>query len=240
MTTFARIVITKSEKPMHLKIILTEDGSHSLYNGKLDEIYHSTHGALAESRHVYLEAGFDQLAKSIPTIRLLEVGFGTGLNALLTADSSILDDRKVEYLGLEPYPLKMAVMKKLNYPGLFPEHGAAYWNKIHQAGGEHWTDIHANFSLKLKKEKIEHVELPSDHFHLIYFDAFAPDVQPELWSKAVFQKLFGSLQPGGLVVTYSARGSVRRNMQEAGFRVERLPGPAGKKEMLRAMKPITG
>lgn len=222
---------------MDIRIILTADGSHSLHVDKLDEIYHSTNGAITESEHVFLRTGFDHVHNTFNPVELLEVGFGTGLNALLTAMESLNKNLKVNYSGLEPYPIKAEIITKLNYPGILEGNSAEIWNRIHGGEWNTWVEINPNFKLLKSEQQLEFYTLPQNHYNLIYFDAFSPPVQPELWSEDIFRKLFDSLQKGGTFVTYSARGSVRRNLQSAGFVVERLPGPPGKREMLRAYKP---
>ena len=225
---------------MSLELIITADGSHSLYNAELDEVYHSKNGALAESEHVFIEAGFDFIRGRETDVKLLEVGFGTGLNALLTAQQSTTLGLPVSYLAIEPYPLSRDLLQQLNYCKFLPLSARELWKKIHDSPWETWTTVKKGFRLLKIRAKIEDHPLPSDQLNLVYFDAFAPGVQAELWEIGIFQKLWQAMSAGGALVTYSARGAVRRNLENAGFTVERLPGPAGKREMIRAVKTISG
>lgn len=234
-------MVTKSEKTEGgLKVITTDDGSHSIYNETLDEVYHSTNGALAESEHVFIKAGFDNAAKRNKEIHLLEVGFGSGLNALLTALNCYKGSDTVWYEALEPFPLEPKLIQKLNYPALLPEPATAIWSKLHSTSRKNWMAIHEKFQFLLINDGLEEFLPPQDHYNLVYFDAFAPTIQPALWAIDIFRKLYSSLKDGGILVTYSAKGEVRRNLIKAGFIVERLPGPAGKREMLRAIKKPSG
>jgi len=221
---------------MTIQIIRTDDGSDSLYNSNLKEIYHSKNGAIAESKHVFINAGYQQLSADINKNFILEVGFGTGLNALLTSMSSKYDKRDVEFVTLEPFVLEEDIIHKLNYGELFEEKGLEYWNKIHAAKWNSKCQIHEHFVLNKIDQKIEEVDLESDYYNLVFFDAFGPDIQPELWKVNIFSKLYKAMKKGGILVTYSAKGEVRRNLQSVGFTVSRIKGPKGKREMLRAIK----
>ena len=224
---------------MDLKIIITGDGSHSIYNERLDEIYHSKNGAIAESEHVFIRAGFDFVTMNTRRVNLLEVGFGTGLNALLTAVKSKNAGTYLEYWAFEPFPINPDILNKLNYTILLPPCSEVLWKKIHAAPWNKMIDIESYFQIIRINNKIENHKLPEDHFNLIYFDAFAPSVQAELWTSDLFRKLFTALKTGGVLVTYSAKGEVRRNLLASGFTVDRLPGPAGKREMIRAIKTVS-
>ncbi len=219
-----------------IEIKKTKDGSHTLYVPELDEHYHSAFGALQESMHVFIDAGlifFDQKKE----INILEVGFGTGLNALLTAIES--RDQQIIYWGIEAFPLENEVIQKLNYPQLITKDGSnLIFDGIHRAEWGKEIKITEAFSLTKHHLKIQNAELPENHFHLVYFDAFAPDVQPELWTGEVFKKMYTTLKPGGILVTYSSKGLVKQNLRAVGFSVKRLPGPSGKKHMLRAEKVV--
>ena len=219
-------------------IIRTEDGSDSLFLPALSESYHSKFGALSESRHVFIEAGLKQIPRQ-RIINILEIGFGTGLNALITlaeAESNLIS---VNYHTVEPFPLSFEILDKLNYTWLpeFVKYQELF-NKLHTSPYNSPILINDYFQLLKFKEKIEDISLEPDYYHLVYFDAFSPEVQPELWTADIFKKLFEGMTIGGILVTYSAKGLVRRNMQDAGFIVERLAGPKGKREMLRATKTI--
>ena len=220
------------EKNMN-KIITTADGSHTIYVPELDEHYHSVHGAVQESEHIFLKNGFD-FCKADP-INIFEVGFGTGLNALLTAVKSIKVKRKVFYTAIEKYPVDDALTQMLNHQQfagadggrLSPLIGAAPWGKI--------KSICDNFSIiKLIGDLIN--DNISGNYDLVYFDAFGPDKQPEMWTEAIFKKISAITVTGGILVTYSAKGQVRRNLKASGFEVELLPGPPGKRQVIRAIK----
>ncbi|MDR3338490.1 MAG: tRNA (5-methylaminomethyl-2-thiouridine)(34)-methyltransferase MnmD [Candidatus Symbiothrix sp.] len=210
------------------KVIIesTADGSSTLFVPELDEHYHSINGAMQESRHVYIEAGFNQCMK--PEIHVLEFGFGTGLNALLTALEAEKRKVKVFYTGLEKFPLPQEIVEKLNYPGtdrdLYPT--------IHQSEWAFPVQLTPFFNLCKIQTDFSDFDFP-EFYDVVYYDAFAPDKQPEVWSQELFDKVFSSMNPGGMLTTYCAKGSVRRMMLQAGFCVERLPGPPGKREMLR-------
>ena len=221
---------------MDLKIITTDDGSHSLFNETLDEIYHSKNGAIAESEHVFIKAGFDFITKVRTDLRILEVGFGTGLNVLLTALKSKSIGIKADYWTFEPFPVDPLIVGKLNYPSLLSPEANGLWEKIHESPWNVSSNIREDFQLNRYKKKVEQHQLPVNYFHLVYFDAFAPSIQGELWTQEVFYKIFNAMVDQGVLVTYSAKGEVRRNLIAAGFDVERIPGPVGKREMIRACK----
>ncbi len=214
----------------NLKIVITDDGSPTIETGGIH--YHSTRGAIQESQHVFIGAGLLPAIARFPDadpLCIYEMGFGTGLNALLTAQTADKEQRHISYMASEAFPLPAAIWEALDYgdPVLSDLHRAA-WNKE--------TAISPFFTLQKREEKLEESTLPAAHFHCIYFDAFAPGDMPELWTEAVFQKLYASLLAGGLLVTYCAKGSVRRTLQSVGFRVEKIAGPPGKREMVRAWK----
>ncbi len=223
---------------MQKQLIITEDGSHSIFVKGLDEVYHSRFGALNESLHVFIEAGFKPLTAKPPNcINILEIGFGTGLNAFLTLQQCIETELHVDYVALEPFPIEKKIWRQLNYPGLIelPE-GDKLFFKLHNCKWGKFVEIHPRFRVQKDLSGIVETELESDCFDLVYFDAFAPEVAPELWALPVFQKIFKAMKKGGAFVTYSAKGAVRRALQSAGFEVERIPGPKGKREMLRGVK----
>ncbi len=216
----------------------TKDGSKTLYIEALDEHYHSFHGALQESLHVFINYGlYDCTAQPL---RILEVGLGTGLNALLTCVESIVNDkgeREISYDSLEAYPLIEEEWKATGYEDIFDlAEGAILYEKIHISPWGQPVELAPGFTLTKHKTKWQDFET-AQHFDLIYYDAFAPSAQPELWTEEVFEKLYRMTAPGGFLVTYCAKGQVKRNMKAAGFAVEALPGPPGKREMTRATKP---
>lgn len=213
----------------------TADGSSTFYLPEMDEQYHSMNGAVTESRHIFLDMGFEYHPVRNPVV--FEVGFGTGLNALVTAIRAGASRRKVFYITMEKYPLDIQLISELNYGHLFPEGGYELFASIHECG---W-DVRVNVTpfFEIYKMKIDFTspdwELPQKS-DVIYFDAFGPDKQLEMWTSENLLRLYHCMNPGGVLVTYSAKGEVRRRLQKAGFRTERLPGPPGKKEMLRGIK----
>ena len=215
-------------------IVLTADGSATLYVPQWDEHYHSIHGARQESEHVFIKAGLEHVFQQNKVISILEIGFGTGLNALLSALWSNKHQRGIQYTALEAYPLTLAESSLLNYSE--SEEDKQLFLSLHQATWGEWNATTQYFSL-IKCEGLLENWLPSSNSDLIYFDAFAPSAQPELWSREVFEKLYRCTNPGGLLVTYCAKGDVRRAMKAAGWEVNKLPGPPGKREMTRAIHP---
>jgi tRNA U34 5-methylaminomethyl-2-thiouridine-forming methyltransferase MnmC len=220
----------------NLQLIVTEDGSHSIYNKRLDENYHSRHGAVQESRHVFIEAGLLECSRSKSELSILEVGFGTGLNCFLTFLEAQRSGLKIHYTAFEPWPLNAEMVEALNYSEqLNALSQRAVFRRMH-ATPEGSFPLGDTFTLSRYKEAMES-NAGTNTFDLIYFDAFAPDVQPELWTETVFSRLAARLLPGGVLVTYCAKGEVKRSMKKAGLLIERLPGPPGKREMTRARKP---
>jgi tRNA U34 5-methylaminomethyl-2-thiouridine-forming methyltransferase MnmC len=218
------------------KLIITEDGSHSLYMPELKESYHSVHGAIQESMHVFIEAGLKEIFKTNKAIQVLEMGFGTGLNAFLTLIEAEKVSKSIQYTTLETNLLQNFIVKQLNY-GSEIEHGKwkEYFSKIHNAPWEIFTTVSDYFSIKKNNKSV--LEFNSIClFDLVYFDAFAPEVQPELWTADVFANIYSFMNRGGILVTYCCKGYVKRNMKQAGFTIEKLPGPPGKREILRAWK----
>ena len=217
------------------RIILTEDGSHSLFIPALQETYHSRHGAIREAQHVFIQHGLMEGLDRFPNeLHILEVGFGTGLNAWLTYNAlESLPERSISYSTLETHPLEFELIKQLNFAE--SKHQAVFL-QMHQSA---WNDWHMMGDFRFRKIKEAIQTYSSDQLcHVIYYDAFGPPSQPEMWTPAIFQRLFDLLENGGIFVTYCAKGQVRRDLMAAGFNVERLPGPPGKREMLRAIKPL--
>ncbi len=226
-----------------MEIKITNDGSHTLYNAALNENYHSMHGAFDESVHVFIEAGLKPVLQEKIGIYLLEVGFGTGLNAWLTACQvqEHFPDRLVSYVALEPNPVPADIVKKLNYPQV--SNGYMYmqalYNQLHAVPWDKESKIHKDrFHIRKLPVTLEDFK-PYWLFDLIYFDAFAPSKQPELWEKDMLQKIYDVTVPGGILVTYCAKGKFKRDLRDIGWQVESLPGPTGKREMTRAIKPMT-
>lgn len=218
---------------MKIRIETTADGSHTLFVPEMNEHYHSINGAIQESQHVYIKAGFNQCRK--PEIHVLEMGFGTGLNALLTALDAERRKIKVFYTGLEKFPLSQEIINHLNYSEISVIAGLIrnpLFQTIHQAGWGKSEFIHPYFNLEKIQTDFRDFDFP-DKYDVVYYDAFAPDKQPEVWSQELFDKIFSAMNPDGILTTYCAKGSIRRMMQQAGFSVERIPGPVGKREILR-------
>lgn len=216
---------------------ITADGSHTLFVPELNEHYHSTHGALQESELVFIENGLHHITPCIKEINLLEVGFGTGLNALLSVLEAKKQRRKINYIAIEPYPVDKEILANLNFASAIGgTESAGYFNKIHESSWVYPEFLSDYFILSKIHAKLEDVSLKDEQFHLVYFDAFGPDVQPELWTEQVFAQLFRCMKINGVLVTYSCKGTVKRALKAAGFTIEKLPGPAGKREVLRATK----
>lgn len=229
----------KSKNNLERKIVKTGDGSTTIQLVEWNEQYHSMHGAVQEARHVFLKMGFDFFIENNPEtsqLNILEIGFGTGLNALLTLIHAEPSEFKICYEGVEAYPVSAEEIQQLNYlQAINAESYEPVFNKMHQTAWELMSAITENFQLNKRQQTFETIADSGKH-DLIYFDAFGARVQPELWGEALFLKMYTALKVGGVLVTYAAKGSVRRAMQAVGFKVERLPGPPGKREMLRAVK----
>lgn len=219
---------------MKREIIQTSDGSTTIHIPQWNEQYHSIHGAIQEAYHVFIKQGLSSI--SFQNISILEIGFGTGLNGFITFLEAKNNDLVIDYVGVDAYPVLEKEIKQLNYVSqlnanqyqeVFKTFHSCEWNQKNQ--------INSNFSL-LKRKQFFHEINDREIYDLIYFDAFGARVQPELWTEEIFTKMFDALKLEGILVTYSAKGSVRRAMLSAGFSVERLQGPPGKREMLRATK----
>jgi tRNA U34 5-methylaminomethyl-2-thiouridine-forming methyltransferase MnmC len=217
------------------EVIQTEDGSKTIRIIELEENYHSIHGALQEANHVFLKYGLKEF-KDRSELSIFEMGFGTGLNACLTAIQSQVLEVKIKYHGLEAFPVSQEELIQLEYGTLLGEENKSLYNALHLAKWNEEVEISERFTLKKIQAAIQDLELQDGMYDLIYYDAFGPRVQNELWSEEIFQKMFNSLKHGGFLVTYCAKGQVKRNMKAVGFAVEPLPGPPGKREMTRAWK----
>lgn len=216
------------------EIIKTSDGSTTIHLPDWDESYHSKHGAIQEALHVFIKNGFS-LFKGKP-ISILEIGFGTGLNAFITFLEAQKNEQKVNYVGVEAYPVAAEEVLQMNYAGeLNAGDQMAIFEKMHQSQWGEPMALSEDFTLTKRQQFFHEVE-DEQVFDLIYFDAFGFRVQPELWSLEIFQKMYRALKPSGILVTYAARGIIKRNMIEAGFSVEKMAGPPGKREMFRASK----
>ncbi|MGE0637623.1 MAG: tRNA (5-methylaminomethyl-2-thiouridine)(34)-methyltransferase MnmD [Bacteroidia bacterium] len=224
-----------------MKLITTSDGSHSVFSEKFNADYHSKHGAIQESQHVFIKSGLQYfLQNNQPeALRIFEMGFGTGLNAFLTfleIQNSVVN---VEYTAVDAFPLIEEVYTSLNYAeSLNAENNKSDFLKMHQCEWNNFCTISSKFALRKMNAQLQTLN-HDQQYHLIFFDAFAHSAQPELWETEIFAQLFNTMKLGGVLVTYSAKGQVRRNLQAAGFQVERIQGPPGKREMLRAIKPLS-
>lgn len=217
-----------------IKLEKTADGSYTLFVPEMDEHYHSVKGALTESEHIFINMGLKHTTIAEPHI--LEIGFGTGLNAFLTLLEAERNQRKIHYTTLEKYPLNAEVLQQLNYPEIIAPETAELYYKMHHVTWNVPVAITPYFTLQ--KIETDYTTFSfQQKYDIIYFDAFAPEKQPEMWSQQLFDNLYQTLNPGGVLTTYCAKGVVRRMLQSAGFTVERLPGPpGGKREILRGNK----
>ncbi len=218
---------------MNKKIIITEDGSKTIFVPELDEHYHSTHGAIQESMHIFIRSGLREL--SAKNINIFELGFGTGLNAFLTAIEAERLNIKVNYESIEKYPLNSEITTSLNYADFFTEEKSALFAKIHSCDWNQKEKISDNFNLLKIEGDIENYS-PSNKYDIIYFDAFGPEKQPELWGPDIISKIAWSCKEGGLFLTYSSRGELKRQLKACNFHVEHIQGPPGKREITRASR----
>ncbi len=216
-----------------IKIITTEDGSHSLLNETLDETYHSRHGAKQESNYVFIDKGLNFFVdqNSAKAVSILEIGFGTGLNALLTAKKSSADQIAINYTTIETDPLPPEIWKTLNY-----SLNDFLFEDIHEANWNEWVSLTPTFKLFKNQISLQQVVFNDEEFDVIYFDAFAPNKQPEMWTYEMLEKVYRALKLNGVFVTYCAKGQLKRDLKTLGMSVESLPGPPGKREMVRAIK----
>lgn len=234
---------------MKREIVITADGSSTIHLPDWDEQYHSKYGAIQEAYHVFIKHGLhyfcqfntsdchsEFVAEHDKKLAILEIGFGTGLNAFITMLEAEKLNIDVVYFGVEGYPVSYDEVSQLNYPSeLKVENKKSVFEKLHHLSWEAQHVITDNFSLTKQQRFFSEIKEIAA-YNLIYFDAFGARVQPELWTEAIFKKMYEALKKDGVLVTYAAKGSVRRAMQAVGFKVEKLPGPPGKREMLRASK----
>lgn len=225
---------------MKRKIITTSDGSKTIHLEEWNEQYHSKHGAINEAKYVFIKSGLqyyiDTFFKFGAELSILEIGFGTGLNAFLTCLQAEIKNISIDYVGVEAYPVNQDELVVLNYAELIANESSDIFQKLHTSDWETPQKITNHFQLTKQQQFFNDIEA-INKYNMVYFDAFGARVQPELWTEAIFQNMYNALKANGVLVTYSAKGSVRRAMQAVGFKVERLPGPPGKREMLRAIKP---
>lgn len=217
------------------KFIQTADGSTSIYLEEMDEHYHSKHGAIVESNHIFIRNGL--LSQSNKReIAVFEVGMGTGLNVMTTLKAAAKHKLKVDYHAVEAFPIKEEELELINFSSLL-EMDQELFLKIHTSPWEIENQLQSNFKLTKINLKLDELELGKEQFDVVYFDAFAPEKQEEMWTEDIFEKMFQALKPEGILVTYCVKGVIRRRLQSVGFRVEKLKGPeGGKREMCRAIK----
>jgi tRNA U34 5-methylaminomethyl-2-thiouridine-forming methyltransferase MnmC len=221
-------------QPKDFSLYVTNDGTSTLYSVEMQESYHSLNGAAQESKHVFIEAGLRHTDKE--NLNILEIGFGTGLNALLTWSEAKKKGMDIYYTSIEAFPLPLETISKLNYEMEGQTLGKDAFSRLHEAHWDAAVQLEERcFTLFKLYGDFTTMDLPKE-LDLVYFDAFAPEKQPEMWEEHLFQKVFESMNDSGILVTYCAKGEVRRRLQRCGFQVERIPGPPGKREMLRAVK----
>ena len=226
--------------PSLLQIVQTSDGSTTFLDTTLNETYHSVHGAIQESQHVFIEAGLHHWLRvsNRQTISILEIGFGTGLNALLTALAAEKVGVEIEYETIEAFPLAMEMVQLLNYPAIIDTDNAkSVFENLHQAEWRKPKKISPYFDFLKNDSKLQETDFGDEKFDLIFFDAFGPDKQPDMWQRSNLVKLARAMNPQGVFVTYSAKGQLKRDLVSLGLLVEKIPGPPGKREMIRATKP---
>tara|TARA_R110000868_G_scaffold11389_2_gene55815 strand:- start:48125 stop:48841 length:717 start_codon:yes stop_codon:yes gene_type:complete len=229
-----KINITFKNSILKREIIQTLDGSTTIQIKEWDECYHSKHGAIQEAQHVFIKNGLSLFQNK--EISILEIGFGTGLNAFITFLEGRKMNQSIDYVGVEAYPISAEELVSMNYvEELNATDDKGIFELMHQCNWEEKETFGNDFSLTKRKQLFEEIN-DLDRFDLIYFDAFGYRVQPDLWSTAIFKKMFDALKDNGVLVTYAARGVVKRSMIEVGFTVEKLAGPPGKREMFRARK----
>ncbi len=212
------------------KIITTGDGSHSILSPVYGEQYHSTFGAIQESMHIFIKAGFKKAAEHKKRLNILEMGTGTGLNLILTFKHQ--NDATINYTGIEAFPPSGETLKRLNYPEKLQLREDILLKIYRDNSG----NLNKSFKYNILISTLQEADLPQNLFDVVYFDAFSPEIQPELWGREIFQKISDSMVSGGILTTYSSKGIVKRALKASGFDVEKLPGPPGKREFLRAVK----
>ncbi len=217
---------------MQRKIITTKDNSKTLFIPEMDETYHYIHGALTEAIHIFIHHGVDQF-KNKPNVKVFEMGFGTGLNAILTYRYSSEQNLNINYKGIEKYPISQQELEALNYSKLL-DLSVKETEVLNQMHSQNFKSDRFNFTLSV--DDIKQLPLPENEFDLIYFDAFAPNHQPDLWQPNILSKMYKSLVSGGFLITYCAQGQFKRDLKSVGFELVALPGPPGKREITKAIK----
>lgn len=217
------------------EIIQTKDGSTTIHLPEWNESYHSKHGAIQEAYHVFIKNGLSLFEGK--SIAVLEIGFGTGLNAFITFVEAPKNDQKIDYVGIEAYPVALDEAMQMNYSEEIDADESGTFKLMHESSWEEKNQIAEGFALTKRKQFFQDINYQNE-FDLIYFDAFGFRVQPELWSEEIFSAMYKAVKPGGILVTYACRTSIKNAMLSAGFSVEKLPGAPGKREMLRASKAL--
>lgn len=221
------------------ELLTTEDGSSTLKSSQFEALYHSKHGAIQESQVVFIEAGLHRQMNRKGLISVLEVGFGTGLNAFLTYLEAQRHHLQITYTGVEAYPIPSALAAQLNYPELLQANAVDQlaFQQMHELKNVQ-VPISPQFLFCKAVHTFEAIEV-KEAYDVVYYDAFSPSVQPELWELEAFQRMYQAMRPNGVLTTYCAKGAVKRTLKAVGFEIEALPGPIGKREMTRAIKPLT-
>jgi tRNA U34 5-methylaminomethyl-2-thiouridine-forming methyltransferase MnmC len=220
---------------MKREIIQTADGSNTIYIPDMDENYHSSHGALQEALHVFIKNGLE-LKKNLPQINIFEMGFGTGLNALLSFIEAEKGKQHISYKGIEAYPVEQELIKAIHYEDLVDERFHNGFQQMHEFS---WNEPHAltpNFTFEKIHAKIEEYQVEQEQVDLVFYDAFGPRAQESMWHPSILKKMYDILKPSGTLVTYCAKGQVKRDLKALGFTIEAVPGPPGKREMTLAHK----
>ncbi|MBL7934625.1 MAG: tRNA (5-methylaminomethyl-2-thiouridine)(34)-methyltransferase MnmD [Bacteroidia bacterium] len=226
------------EKDSHpISFLVTDDHSHTLFSERFKATYHSTRGAISESKHVFIQNGLQYVHEQfqLKEISILEIGFGTGLNCFLTYLYAKVNALKINYQSIEAYPVPISEADQLNYTNEFSEHEKVVFNQMHMQEWNRVGQITDLFSLTKHLCLVEEFQ-SQQQFDVIYFDAFSPSEQPELWTEAIFTKMYNLLKVNSVLVTYSAQGQMKRNMRAAGFKVQSLTGALGKREMTRGLR----
>jgi len=230
LTKFAAAMIAKKNNNLQV----SRDGSHTLMSKHFGETYHSSFGAVQESNHIFMDAALGFVKGGLKQIAVFEVGFGTGLNALLTYAYARDNQMEINYIAVEKYPVEMSVVEQLNYPDLLNLEKDLFL-KMHSAIGKELL-LSPFFKLTVIEAALQDYHMPDDFFNVVFFDAFSPESQPEMWKQSCFEKIYQSMRVGGVLTTYSSKGIVKRALKAAGFSIEKLPGPPGKREFVRAVK----
>jgi tRNA U34 5-methylaminomethyl-2-thiouridine-forming methyltransferase MnmC len=222
-------------------ILLTEDGSNTLYSDHFKVTYHSKYGAIQEAETVFINAALRPVLARQTSINILEIGLGTGLNALMTfLTLAEYPETTAYYTALEAYPVPLEIAASLNFASCFPlaKNAEAFLHTIHTSEWQQSCEIAENHLFQKKLQDFQTIDIENE-YDIIYYDAFAPNSQPELWTKEIFEQMYAALRQNGILTTYCAKGQVKRNLRAAGFVIENLPGPIGKREMTRAIKSLT-